>query len=81
MPARKSAETGGRSCPRCSGTGTIPDDRAMGAQMRARRKAAGLSLYDLAKKLDLTASYLCDLELGRRQWSVLNIRRYEEGLA
>lgn len=80
MPARKRPEIGGRPCPRCNGTGTIPDDRAMGAAMRQRREAAGLSLYDLAKKLGLSASYLCDLELGRRQWSGTNIERYEEAL-
>lgn len=55
-----------------------PDDRAIGEQMRARRKAAGLSLRELAKRVKRTASYLCDLELGRRRWSSAKIQWYED---
>ncbi len=49
--------------------------------MRRRRIAKGMTLRDLARRLGLTASYLCDLELGRRRWTATNLARYENGLA
>ena len=70
----------GLVCPRCGGTGRLPDDRVMGAQMRERRQRAGLSLRALAKRLGLTASYLSDLERGRRHWSAKNVKRYADAL-
>lgn len=39
---------------------------SFGANLRAHREAAGLSLRQLAKRVGRSASYLCDLELGRR---------------
>jgi len=44
------------------------DDRDIGERMRKLRQKRGLSLRDAAKKMQVTASYLCDLELGRRRW-------------
>jgi predicted transcriptional regulator len=70
----------GTPCPRCYGTGVLPDDRAIGVQMRERRQRAGLTLRALARKLNLTAAYLSDLELGRRYWNATNVKRYEEAL-
>ena len=29
---------------------------------------------------EIRASYLCDLELGRRRWSLENLKRYEDAL-
>ena len=68
-------------CRRCNGTGLEPDNVAIGAAMRERRKQAGVSLRALGARLGLSASYLCDLELGRRAWNAAQITRYEAGLA
>jgi len=55
-------------CRRCGGSGVEVDDRDIGKRMRKLRQKRGLSLRDAAKKMQVTASYLCDLELGRRRW-------------
>ena len=44
----------------------LTDHRATGVKMRDARKQAGISLRDAAKWLDISAPYLSDLELGRR---------------
>ena len=51
-------------CPACLGTGKLYS--YSGADLRAVRKRAGVSLRDLARRLDLSAGYVCDVELGRR---------------
>ena len=68
-------------CPRCDGTGRVPDDRVMGAAMLKRREKAGLSLRDMAARTGLSPSYLSDLEVGRRQWGKKQRTAYEEALA
>ena len=62
-------------CRRCGGSGTEPDDRAIGAEMREKRRAAGLSLRDAAKRMGLSASYLSDLERGNRHWRADLVQR------
>lgn len=57
-----------RPCSHCLGTGQEPDQAAIGADLRARRIAAGISLRTMAAKLLITPPYLSDLELGRRRW-------------
>ena len=38
-----------------------------GERLQARRQRAGISLRTLATSLGISASYLCDLEWGRRK--------------
>lgn len=59
----------------------VPDHAATGQAMRARRKKAGLSLRETAERMDLSAPYLCDLELGRRAWSEALAARFVAALA
>lgn len=40
----------------------------MGQQARRARKDKGLGLRELARAVRVSASFLCDLELGRRSW-------------
>jgi transcriptional regulator with XRE-family HTH domain len=65
-------------CPQCNGTGRCLDDRAVGAAMRQVRIAAGLSLRGVAKRLGVSAPYVSDLELGRRNWSPRRIEDFEK---
>lgn len=55
-------------CPKCNGTGRVPDDRAIGLAMRRLRESKEISLRALARRLEVSAAYLSDLELGRRHW-------------
>jgi len=59
----------GIQCPRCQGTGVLPDPRLEGAEMRALRERAQLKLRELARRFGLSVGYLSDLELGRRAWN------------
>ena len=43
---------------------------------RGKRKDAGVSLRDAAKKLKVSAAYLSDVELGRRRVSEENFTRF-----
>jgi predicted transcriptional regulator len=52
---------------------TIPtrkiDSTRAGAMIRAARTKAEISLRRLAVAMGKSAPYLCDLELGRRNWT------------
>lgn len=67
-------------CPRCNGTGKIPDDKDMGEEFRKMRIAKGLSLREISKLMGLSAQYICDLEHGRRIWSDGLQERYNKAL-
>lgn len=67
-----------RICEHCNGTGFEPDDRAIGQLMRERRMQRGITLTEMATRLQLTKSYLSDLEVGRRHWTRTNLERYED---
>lgn len=43
--------------------------------MRSRRLAVGVSVRELGRRLGVSAAYVSDLELGRRNWSADMIRR------
>lgn len=55
-------------------------DGFMGKQMRARRKAVGISLRELARRVKWSATYVSDLELGRKVWTDRKVQRYVKGL-
>lgn len=59
-----------KQCPKCGGTGEIHDDIVLGMRLRKSRETAGVTLREAAKRMGITPAYLCDLEHGRRSWSV-----------
>lgn len=66
MKRKSSSNNLHQSCPSCDGAGTVPHPVNYGADLRRRRQEKGLSLAALAEKVEISAQYLCDLELGRR---------------
>ena len=40
--------------------------RGLGAAIRQVRKESGMTLREMARQLDVSASFVCDMELGRR---------------
>lgn len=67
-------------CPKCYGTGRIPDNTALGKSMRLKREVAGISLRSLARLLGISAPYLSDLERGRREWNSVRTNAYFNAL-
>jgi transcriptional regulator with XRE-family HTH domain len=53
-------------CPACEGTGKVLDPVAAGRQMRALRLKEKLSLREVARRMGISAPYVQDMELGRR---------------
>ena len=45
------------------------DHAATGAAMRQLRKAHNISLREIARRMDFSAPFISDLELGRRNWT------------
>lgn len=59
---------------------TVPDNLITGNNARLRRLHRKLSLRSLAKRIGVSAAFLSDLELGRRNWSPEFAAKYEEAL-
>jgi transcriptional regulator with XRE-family HTH domain len=45
------------------------DSVATGANVRKARRKVNMSLRELARRMDYSAPYVSDLELGRRNWT------------
>lgn len=68
-------------CPHCGGSGEVLNSVAIGNKIRDLRKEMGITMWLLAKKLGLSVSYLSDLELGRRVWTMGKFHRHLEAMA
>lgn len=69
-----------RPCEWCNGTGERENAAYRGAEMRKLREAADLTLREVARRLEFSAAYISDLELGRRDWSEGLIKAYRNAL-
>ena len=59
---------------------TVTDHEATGERMRYLRSKRGLSLRSVAEKMKVSAAYLSDLELGKRNWSQERANQYVSAL-
>lgn len=66
----------GITCPTCGGHGKVPDPRTIGSLLKTERKAKGLSLREIARRMEFTPAYISDLEHGRRAWGAKLRRSY-----
>lgn len=53
----------------------------VGATMRALREKKGISLRELARRLNLSAPFISDMELGRRNWCKSRIEEVRAALS
>lgn len=58
------------SCERCEGTGQTLDHAGVGRLIRSRRESIRITLRAAAKGIGISPAYLCDLERGRRPWTI-----------
>lgn len=68
-----------RACPKCLGTGAVPDDTKIGRRLKTRRIKAGVGLREIARRLDVTAPFVAYLENGERRWKGWE-QKYQEAL-
>ena len=67
-----------RHCLRCGGSGFYKTiDGAWAAELRTH---LGLSVRDIADRMDVSKSYLHDLERGKRRFTPALWKRYEKAL-
>lgn len=67
-------------CPKCEGAGTLPNPAKVGPELRLVRKQARISLRQLGAQMGLSATYIKDLEHGRKAWTASLIDRYQEAV-
>lgn len=63
-------------CKRCNGTG----EEARPSHLQAMRIDSGLSQKQMAKKMAISASFMCDLENGKRTWTAKLLTRFNKAL-
>ncbi len=58
----------------------VIDHLRTGAKVRETRKRKGLTLGDVCKVMDISDGYLCELELGKANWSAEMFERFTKAL-
>lgn len=53
---------------------------SLGGRIREKRLAVGISLRELARRADVSASYLSDIELGENEPTASKIQRIAKAL-
>lgn len=67
-------------CPKCGGTGELPDPVQIGRELKAKRLARGITLEIMGKRLGICQSYVSHLEHGRKLWTPRRIAAYLQTL-
>lgn len=67
-------------CPLCQGRGTTIDHGLIGSILRQEREEKQIGLNEMARRLNLNASYLSDMERGKRHWSFDRIEEFRKQL-
>jgi transcriptional regulator with XRE-family HTH domain len=67
-------------CPKCGGVGEVEDNAVIGTRMLSLRIAKVVTALTVATRMDISRSYLCDLEKGRRQWTPDLKQRYQDAV-
>lgn len=67
-----------KRCRCCEGTGKELDHKAVGVEMRNLRLSRKLSQAHVARRMGYSPPYVCDLEIGHRNWTEEKIEQYRE---
>ena len=59
-------------------TVTVIDHKATATRCRAYRHRCGISLREVARRMQLSAPYVSELELGKRHWTPERLQQFQE---
>lgn len=59
----------------------LEDNRRNGQYAREQRESVGISLRGLAKRMEISAMMLSDLERGNRTWNASMLTKWEAALS
>lgn len=58
-----------------------PDTPEIRSELRKLREEKNLTLAVVSKRMGISQSYLCDLELGRRYWDAGRVECFKKALS
>lgn len=67
-------------CTTCGGTGFLPDDKETGDKFKFWRKEKAIGLREAARMLNISHTYLSQLERGERRWTSILIAEANEAI-
>ena len=67
-------------CPKCNGTGKLPDRHAIGCQFKRKRQKKGYTLSKVSNLTGISRAQLCKLENGQKEWRQDHIDAYKKAL-
>lgn len=65
-----------KKCSHCNGSGQDIDDEATGRNVKEMRQSYNCGLRELSRAVGWSATYLSDLEKGKRKWTEPKMERY-----
>lgn len=69
-------------CPKCNGSGEIDDKTGgVGMLIQERRKAAGLTQYQLSELVGLSRTQITNIEVGRSDLTSNQVRKFAIALS
>ena len=67
-------------CPKCNGAGAIEDPATCGMRLRLARKKARKGLREVAEAMGISATFLHDMEVGNRGWTLSRIVQFTKAI-
>jgi len=65
------------NCPRCKGSGKIPNRATIGAELLKLRTGAGLSREAVRREMKISGVYLFDVENGAKGITFERVKQYK----
>jgi len=65
------------NCPRCKGSGKIPNPATIGAELLKLRTGAGLSREAVRREMKVSGVYLFDVENGAKGITCERVKQYK----
>jgi hypothetical protein len=70
-------QTDKSNCPRCKGSGKIPNPKTIGAELLKLRESAGLTRESVRREMNVSGVYLFDVENGAKGITSSRVVQYK----